>query len=267
MKRIREFAKLCDTTTKTLRFWDNAGVLKADYIDPVNGYRYYSEKQVEEYRKIMELKQVGFTLDEIRSHFGEIGDERRQLFIMLYHLREKKAALQEALENCEKLIQTYEEKTAPVGPQTICRIDDRQEILLTNGRRTLSVACRPEGMDICMEVLEALFGEKGYVNLDIEDILLPEDQKSPVLVQQIEGSAEELLSADVTALFTEADHLHDVRTVLYRLNLSNGTAFEEVNRLAGKLERCFSDQAVILWGTDLTAPSPDACKLQIVGIY
>ena len=69
MLKIREFAKLCNTSEKTLRFYDNIGVLKAEYIHPDNGYRYYSCAQIEQYNRIVELKEVGFTLEEIRSHF------------------------------------------------------------------------------------------------------------------------------------------------------------------------------------------------------
>ena len=37
MKKIREFAVLCGTTPKTLRFYDKIGLLEASYIDPENG--------------------------------------------------------------------------------------------------------------------------------------------------------------------------------------------------------------------------------------
>ena len=57
MKKIREFATLCDTTEKTLRYYDRIGLLEARYTDPDNGYRYYSDEQQHKY-KIIRLFQV-----------------------------------------------------------------------------------------------------------------------------------------------------------------------------------------------------------------
>ena len=268
MKKIREFAKLCDTTPKTLRFYDNAGVLKADYIDPVNGYRYYSEKQVEEYRKIMELKQVGFTLEEIRSHFGKSDNRRQQQFIMLYHLKQKKACLEEALENCEKLIQTCEERIdTPAGQQNIYRIDDRQEIILSNDERELTFTCRADGMDICCEVFTEMFSRPGNINLDMEDIIFPVNRERPILVQQIEGTADEILDMDVSQFFTEEDNLQEIRTAMFRFAAVSGVSQDDVDQLMKRLSGCFSEWAAILWSADFTAKDRESCKLQIVGIY
>jgi len=62
MKKIKDFARLCQTTEKTLRFYDRIGVLKAGYTDPKNGYRYYGADQAEQYLRIHDLKTVGFSL-------------------------------------------------------------------------------------------------------------------------------------------------------------------------------------------------------------
>ncbi|MBR4960253.1 MAG: MerR family transcriptional regulator [Clostridia bacterium] len=70
MRKINEFAELCKTSAKTLRFYDQAGVLSPEYVDPENGYRYYTDEQAERYNQILELKQAGFTLEEIKKSFG-----------------------------------------------------------------------------------------------------------------------------------------------------------------------------------------------------
>lgn len=68
MYTISQFAKLCNTSTKTIRFYDNKGILPADYISEENGYRFYEEDTVNIFRQISKLKEAGFTLAEIDQH-------------------------------------------------------------------------------------------------------------------------------------------------------------------------------------------------------
>ena len=46
MRRIGDFSRLGRVTIKTLRFWDEIGLLKPDYVNK-NGYRYYSAENLE----------------------------------------------------------------------------------------------------------------------------------------------------------------------------------------------------------------------------
>lgn len=68
MYTISQFAKLCNTSTKTIRFYDNKGILPADYVSEENGYRFYEKDTVEIFRQISKLKEAGFTLAEIDQH-------------------------------------------------------------------------------------------------------------------------------------------------------------------------------------------------------
>ncbi len=65
---IGEMAKLHNTTIKTLRYYDEIGLLKPIDTDPNNGYRYYSTEQFEQLNTIQYLKEIGFTLKEIKRH-------------------------------------------------------------------------------------------------------------------------------------------------------------------------------------------------------
>ena len=51
MYTISQFAKLCNTSTKTIRFYDNKGILPADYVSEENGYRFYEKDTVEIFRQ------------------------------------------------------------------------------------------------------------------------------------------------------------------------------------------------------------------------
>ncbi len=67
MIKIGDFAKICNVSTQTLRYYDTVGVLKADIIDSSNGYRFYSLDAIEKYKQILFYKELGFSLSEIKA--------------------------------------------------------------------------------------------------------------------------------------------------------------------------------------------------------
>ena len=62
-----EFAKLCNIHKKTLFYYDEIGLFKPEKIMP-NGYRYYSEYQLEIFSVIYTLKDIGMPLKEIKYY-------------------------------------------------------------------------------------------------------------------------------------------------------------------------------------------------------
>ena len=80
MQKIGDFSKRCQVTIKTLRYYDEIGLLIPDYIDTFTGYRYYGPGKVAEMQRITELKYIGFTLDEIKRYCDAVNnDEKNQL--------------------------------------------------------------------------------------------------------------------------------------------------------------------------------------------
>ena len=65
MFRIGEFSRITRVTIDTLRHYDALGLLKPAKVDPFTGYRYYSAKQLSSLNRILALKEVGFSLEEI----------------------------------------------------------------------------------------------------------------------------------------------------------------------------------------------------------
>lgn len=64
MYKIGEFAKIVDSSVKTIRYYDDINLLPAN-VDEFSGYRYYTDENIAEYQFIMLLKSVGFRLDQI----------------------------------------------------------------------------------------------------------------------------------------------------------------------------------------------------------
>lgn len=46
MLKIGEFSKLSRISIRMLRYYDDIGLIKPYFIDPVNGYRYYQEESL-----------------------------------------------------------------------------------------------------------------------------------------------------------------------------------------------------------------------------
>lgn len=65
MFKIGDFSRLTQVTVKALRHYDSLGLLKPAHIDAVSGYRYYTGSQLPRLNRIVALKDLGFSLEQI----------------------------------------------------------------------------------------------------------------------------------------------------------------------------------------------------------
>ncbi|MGM0214759.1 MerR family transcriptional regulator [Enterococcus sp. AZ109] len=65
--RVGIFSQMNQVTIKALRHYDEKGLLVPRYVDPENGYRYYSASQLPDLHQIIALRKIGFSLEEIRQ--------------------------------------------------------------------------------------------------------------------------------------------------------------------------------------------------------
>jgi DNA-binding transcriptional MerR regulator len=104
MYKIGEFSKLLNTTAKKIRYYDNEGILLPDYIDKSTGYRYYSCYKISEYTKVTTLKELGFSLNEIKQMMYEHSDES-----ILSMIQTRKKEIIDELENINNRLLLIEE--------------------------------------------------------------------------------------------------------------------------------------------------------------
>ncbi len=71
MIRIGNFSKLSRVSIKTLRYYDDVGLLKPTHVDGLTGYRSYAFEQLPRLNQILALKELGFSLAEIRELLDE----------------------------------------------------------------------------------------------------------------------------------------------------------------------------------------------------
>lgn len=82
MFSIGEFSKICGLTVKTLRFYQEQGLLAPSFIDPATGYRYYGADKIERARVISFLRGLELPLEEIAEILKDDADEIRMLRVL-----------------------------------------------------------------------------------------------------------------------------------------------------------------------------------------
>lgn len=71
MFRIGDFARLGQVSIKTLHHYDEMGLLRPALVDRDTAYRYYSADQLATLHRILTLKTLGFSLQEIADALGD----------------------------------------------------------------------------------------------------------------------------------------------------------------------------------------------------
>jgi DNA-binding transcriptional MerR regulator/effector-binding domain-containing protein len=72
---IGEFSRITGLTVKTLRFYHEEGLLVPSRVDEQTGYRYYAVAKLDATRAIIVLRDLGFSLGEIREILDQVADD------------------------------------------------------------------------------------------------------------------------------------------------------------------------------------------------
>lgn len=95
MLKIGDFSKLSQVSVKALRLYDQMGLLKPVQVDKFTNYRYYSATQLPRLNRILALKDLGFSLEQIAKLIdNQIPPAQIRGMLLL-----KQAELQQHLEN------------------------------------------------------------------------------------------------------------------------------------------------------------------------
>lgn len=106
MLKISDFSRLARIPAKTLRYYDEIGLFAPAHIDRFTGYRYYALDQLPRLYRILALKSLGLSLDEIRRLLAEDlpAEQIRGM------LRRRQAEIQQRLEEEQMRLQFVEFK-------------------------------------------------------------------------------------------------------------------------------------------------------------
>ena len=115
---INELAKLSGISTRTLRYYDEIGLLKPSHVEG-NGYRNYSQDEIDRLQQILFYRALDFKLDEIKVLLNNPSYQLKDALLKQQKLLKKKRA------NLDHLIVTIE--------KTISEMEG--EITMTNEQK------------------------------------------------------------------------------------------------------------------------------------
>lgn len=119
MLRIGDFSRMGRVTTRLLRHYDAMGLLQPAYIDPSTGYRGYRADQLVRLNQILVLRDLGFSLEQIRESLQE-GASTEQLRAMLTMRR---AQLERESQEHEARMRAVEHRLAALEGETdVCDV-------------------------------------------------------------------------------------------------------------------------------------------------
>lgn len=87
--KIGDFARLGQVSVRMLRHYDEIGLLRPEAVDPWTGHRSYRAAQLARLNRIVALKDLGFTLEQV----GQVLDEEVSLDELRGMLRLRQAEL------------------------------------------------------------------------------------------------------------------------------------------------------------------------------
>ena len=111
---VNRLAKLSGVSSRTLRFYDEIGLLKPAFYGD-NQYRYYEEEQLLMLQQILFFRELGFSLNDIQRILS--GNE----FDRIESLKTHKSILQSSLGRTETLIKTIDKTISHIRGKLIMR--------------------------------------------------------------------------------------------------------------------------------------------------
>ena len=183
--KIGMFANMNRVTIKTLRYYDEQKLLVPVYVDEENGYRYYAASQAAQLHRIIALKNMGFSIDDIRRITD--GAEEKSFL-----LQKKQEILKDLAVLTEKLsqVESYLAKDSINLSSHVLIKEIPKVIVFTMKRRIKSYDALFElmpQMGAQMELSDCKCAQPGYC---FTHYLEPEYKEEDILVEICEAVTE-----------------------------------------------------------------------------
>lgn len=126
--RIGAFARVAGVSVVTLRHYEEVGILQPRQIDPATGYRSYDLDQLPRLNRLLALRDLGFSLEQIRLLLAEpLSLERLQGMFLLQQVQTQQMLAQEQgrlLRIAARLHQIEQEGTLPKFDVSVKQVDE-----------------------------------------------------------------------------------------------------------------------------------------------
>lgn len=216
MFRIGEFSRVARVSGRLLRYYDSIGLLSPRRIDPATGYRYYAADQLTRLNRILALKELGLSLEQVAGMVDDkISTDEIRGMLMLRKAQLERSLSEEAarLRHIESRLQQIDEegalsdydvvvKSAATQPylavrRTFPKMDDAIAMLRDVAR---AVTARiPDGVRDAMVVVAYSDFEEENLDLEIGFALTRPTNKSIALPDRSAMTMTELPAVDSLA--------------------------------------------------------------------
>lgn len=115
MLKIGDFSSLAQVSVKTLRYYDERRLLSPARVDSETGYRFYSVSQLSRLHRILALKDLGFSLEQIAKCLEEKVTAEQMRGMLLLRQAEQQARVEEEHDRLGRLqsrIRLIEQETS-----------------------------------------------------------------------------------------------------------------------------------------------------------
>lgn len=131
MFKISDFSRFSRVSVKMLRHYDQIGLLVPAYVDPSTKYRYYAADQLPRLNRIIALKDLGFSLEQI-AHLLDSdlsGDQLRGMLKMRREeIKQRLAEEENKLARVEARIKQIDLETGPPPYDVVLRRIEPQKV-------------------------------------------------------------------------------------------------------------------------------------------
>ncbi len=108
MFKIGDFSRLTRVSIKTLHHYDEIGLFKPMLVDKFTGYRYYTYEQLPHLNRILALRGLGFSLEQIKGMIGNDGKIAISSEVLRGMLALRQAQLQQLLDKTREQLHQVE---------------------------------------------------------------------------------------------------------------------------------------------------------------
>ncbi|TWT15250.1 MerR family transcriptional regulator [Reyranella sp. CPCC 100927] len=154
MFRIGEFAQIAQVSGRQLRFYDQLGLLQPAHIDQQTGYRYYTIRQLPRLNRILALKELGLSLEQIGPLLkDEISPSALRSMLTL-----KRAQIERSLQEEEARLRHIESRIAQIDKEG--KAEDLDVIVKSVPLTPfLSLNCTCDSMDEVVRMVRTVAAE------------------------------------------------------------------------------------------------------------
>jgi DNA-binding transcriptional MerR regulator len=237
MFRIGEFSQIAQVPGSLLRYYDEIGLFKPAHIDQWTGYRYYSARQLPRLHRILALKELGLTLEQI----ARLVDEEVSAAEIRGMLTLKKAQVEQALNEEITRLRSLEARLQQIDAPLASTFDIVLKSVPSQGYLALREVL-PDA-DAALSIMRELVQT-------LPDCTKPEQLGYFTTVVHSESLESDRLDIELGAIFTGPDHktvqLENQRLLQVR-QLPEIATMATVVRVGGFEQNCKSYGAIGLW--------------------